>query len=74
MDCSLPGSSVHCISQASILEWIALSFSRGSFGPRDQTRVSCLVGRFFTIEAPGKHRGILVLVQIVDASFSWAKL
>ena len=39
-DCSPPGSSVHGISQAGILEWVAISFSRGSSSPRDQTRVS----------------------------------
>ena len=38
MDCSLPGSSVHGISQARILEWVATSFSRGSFQSRGQTR------------------------------------
>ena len=48
MDCSPPGSSVHGISQASILEWVTISFSRGSSQPRDQTRVSCIAGRFFT--------------------------
>ena len=42
MDCSPPGSSVHGISQARILEWIAVSFSRGSSGPRDQTQASCI--------------------------------
>ena len=41
MDCSPPGSSVHGISQARILEWVAIPFSRGSSGPRDRTRVSC---------------------------------
>ena len=41
MDCSPPGSSVCGISQARILEWVAISFSRGSSWPRDQTRVSC---------------------------------
>ena len=41
MDCGLPGSSVHRIFQARILEWIATSFSRESSQPRDQTRVSC---------------------------------
>ena len=40
MDCSLPGSSVHGIFQAIVLEWIAISFSRESSRPRDQTRVS----------------------------------
>ena len=40
MGCSLPGSSVHGILQARILEWIAIPFSRGSSLPRDQTCVS----------------------------------
>ena len=48
MDCSLPGSSVHGILQAIILEWVANSFSRGYSQPRDQTKVSCIAGRFFT--------------------------
>ena len=54
MDCSLPGSSVHGISQARILEWIAISSSRGSSQPRDQTCTSTLAGRFFTTEPAGK--------------------
>ena len=48
MDCSLPGSPVHRILQARILEQVAISFSRGSFEPRDQTQVSCIAGGFFT--------------------------
>ena len=48
MDCSPPGSSVHGIFQARILEWIAISFSRGSSWPRNWTQVSCIAGRFFT--------------------------
>ena len=40
VDCSLPGSSVHGISQARILEWVAVSFLRAAFRPRDRTRVS----------------------------------
>ena len=44
MDCSLPGSSVHGISQARILEWVAISFSRGSSCPRDLTLASCTAG------------------------------
>ena len=51
MDCSLPGSSVHGIFQASVLEWIAISFSRGSSQPRDWTQVSRTVDRCFTIWA-----------------------
>ena len=43
-----PGFSVHGILQAKILEWVAISFSRGSSQPRDQTWVSCVAGRFFT--------------------------
>ena len=48
MDCNPPGSSVHEIFQARILEWVAISFSRGSSQPRDRTRVSCTAGKFFT--------------------------
>ena len=48
MDCSPPGSSVHGILQARILEWVAIPFSRGSSQPRDWTWVSCIVGRFLT--------------------------
>ena len=47
-DCSLPGSSAHGILQTRILEWVAILFSRGSSRHRNQTRVSCIVGRFFT--------------------------
>ena len=54
MDCSLPGSSVHGILQARILEWVAISFSRGSSQPRDWTQVSCIAGRFLTIWAAGR--------------------
>ena len=54
MDCSPPGSSVHGILQAGILEWVAISCSRGSSWPRDRTRVSYTAGRFFTTEPPGK--------------------
>ena len=46
MDCSPPRSSVHGIFQARILEWVAISFSRGSSGPRNQTWVSCIAGEF----------------------------
>ena len=49
MDCSPPSSSLHGIFQAIILEWVAIPFSRRSSWPKDQTRVSCIVGRFFTI-------------------------
>jgi len=48
MNYSLPSFSVHGIFQARILEWVAISFSRGSSQPRDQTQVSCIADRFFT--------------------------
>ena len=47
MDCSSPGSSVHGISQARILEWVAISSSKGASQPRDWTHI-CIAGRFFT--------------------------
>ena len=51
MVCSLPGSSVHGIFQARILEWVAISLSRGSSRPRDGTQVSRTAGRCFTLWA-----------------------
>ena len=49
VDCSPPGSSVHRILQARILEWVAISFSRGSSQPRDGTQVSRIAGRRFNL-------------------------
>ena len=54
MDCDPPGSSVHGILQARILEWVAIPFFRGSSHPRDRAQVSCTAGGFFTTEPPGK--------------------
>ena len=57
MDCNLPDSSIHGILHARILEWVAISSSKGSSPPRDWTRVSCgswTAGGFFTTEPPGK--------------------
>ena len=51
MDCSPPGSSVHGILQARVLEWVAISFSRGSSRPRDQTQVSRIADRCFNLWA-----------------------
>ena len=48
MDYSSPGSSDHGMFQARILEWVAISLSRGSSRPRDWTQVSCIAGRLFT--------------------------
>ena len=49
MDYNLPGSSIHGVLQARVLEWVAISFPRGSSWPRERTQVSCIVGRHFTI-------------------------
>ena len=74
MGCNLPGSSDHGILWARILEWVAISFSRGSSWPSDQTRVSCVAGRFFTNwatrEAP--HREISLCICISPPF--WASL
>ena len=57
MDCNLPGSSVHGIFQARILEWVAMSSSRGSSQPRDRTNISLSLlhwqARSLPLEPPG---------------------
>ena len=60
MDCSLPGSSIHGIFQTRVLEWVAISFSRGSSQPRDWTQVSYIVGRRFIVWATR-----VVLVEVL---------
>ena len=57
MDCSPPGSSVHGILQARILEWVAISFSRGSSRPRDRTQVSRIAGSRFNLWATREAMG-----------------
>ena len=63
MDCGPPGSSVHRISQARILEWIAIFFSRKSSWPRDQTHISCtdrwILYHWATLEAQINYTSIL---------------
>ena len=59
MVCSLPGSSVHGILQARILERVAIPFFRGSSWPRDQTQVSCIAGRFFTLWTTREDLGLI---------------
>ena len=73
MDCNPPGSSVHGISQARILEWVAISLSRGSSQPRDQTQVSYVAGRFFTIWAIWEaHCGLTQLSYLWKTVASWS--
>ena len=64
MDYSLPGSLVHGILQERILEWVAISFSRGSSWPRNQTLVSCIANRFFTDWAMREAQVALVVKNL----------
>ena len=81
MDCSSPGSSVHGISQAGILEWVSISFSRGSSRPRDRTQVSCIAGRLYRLSHQGSPRmifitiifSIIITVIIISASLHVGK-
>ena len=57
MDCSPPGSYVHGILQARILKWVAISYSRATPRPRDQSWLSCIIGRFLPSESPEKLAG-----------------
>ena len=68
MGCRLPGSSVHGIFQATVLEWVAISFSRGSSQPRDQTHVSHIVDRLFTIWAT---REVIIYIYNLPSSFGF---
>ena len=65
MDCNLQGSSVHEIFQARVLEWVAISFSRGSSRPRDWTRVSRIAGRPFNLGA-NKEVSRIVLIKVTE--------
>ena len=71
MDCSLPGSSIHGIFQARVLEWGAIAFSRGSSWSRDQTQVSCMAGRFFTTKPPEKPNFNIYLSTMWSSGQWW---
>ena len=74
MDYSPPGSSVHGIFQARILEWVATSYSRGSSQPRDRTRVSCIGRRILTSEHLGSHQTCLIKVNFYSDHFhAWSQ-
>ena len=72
VDCSPPGFSVHGIPQARILEWVAISFSRGYFPPKDRTRVCCVscTGRqiVFHYCHLGRPLGPSMLVQLLSST------
>ena len=65
MDCSLPGFSVRGIFQTRVLEWVAISFSRGSSQPRDRTQVSRIASRCFTLWATRETAYISVYNSII---------
>ena len=76
MDCSPRGLSVPGISQAIILEWVSISFSRGSSQPRNQTCISNLPGGFFNTEPPGTETKMFfftyfILPEISKTNFSY---
>ena len=71
MDCNPPGSSAHGISRARILEWVAISFSRGSSQPRDCTYIFCLAGGFFTTEPSGKPLSQFSCSVVSDSATPW---
>ena len=72
MDCSLPGSSVHGIFQARVLEWVAIAFCRGSSQPRDRTWVSCFAGRLFTLWAIREALPLAVVaINSEDEGLPW---
>ena len=81
MDCSPPGSSVYGIFQAGELEWVAISFFRGSSWPRDGTWVSCIAGRHFTFWATREvlmvlwfsHR-IVIYFVLAYKNKAWGKV
>ena len=64
MDSSPKSSSMHGILQVRILDWVAISYSKGSSQPRDQTNVSCIVGRVFTTETKGKLKESYMTEQL----------
>ena len=69
VDCSPPGSSVHGILQARVLEWVAISFSRGSSRPRDRTQVSRTAGRRFNLWATREAHRYLSNFLYADLDF-----
>ena len=67
IDCSPPGSSVHGILQARLLEWVPMPSSRESSPPRDQTQVSLIAGRFFCLSHQGSHWNNVVKIPSVSS-------
>jgi len=74
MDCSQSGSFVHGILQVRILEWVVISFSKGSSQPRGQTQVSHIAGRFLFFELRGKPKESKAKAKCEPKAFSEAFL
>ena len=70
LDCSPPGSSVRGILQARMLEWVAISFFRGSSWPRDQTPISC-ISCMTPIGPQGLSWDVISLIVAPDSQFWW---
>ena len=72
MHCSPPGSSVHGIFQARILDWTAMPFSRGSYQPRDRTHISYVscIGRWVLYQTNVTRRGLQQLGHMALKTFS----
>ena len=68
VNCNPPGSFVHGISQAKILEWVAVPSSRGPSRPRDQTQVSCIAGRVFTIWANKEALSVWIYIKLLSST------
>ena len=66
MDCRLPGSTIHGIFQARVLEWVAISFSRGSSQPRIEPRSPALEADALPSELPGKP--VICISEVIDIS------
>ena len=74
MDCSPPGSLVHGISQARMLEWVAIPFSRGSSWPRDRNSHLLHCRRFFTTEPPGNPSITIIQVNCNKDQSIWGNI
>ena len=67
-----PGSSVHGISQARILEWVAIPFSKGSSRPRNQTWVFCIAGKFLSLPSePPAGSSVVHLLMLMSFCLRW---
>ena len=75
MDGSLPGSSIHGVSQARVLEWGVSTFSKESSKPRDQTQVSSTSGRFFIVRVTREVYSFgLFECQIIETDLKKARI